>query len=176
VSASALRLALCLLPVVAASAPSFAPGTTPANSPRPYLAVLGPPPLRFADAIPPPDLSVRPAVGAPPVPTGESTGTPVTDITETPAETPGTATLPAHAPDASVPESTAPLPSSPETGRTPAPILVDDTRPRVKTEDFLPFFVFPAQGGAPQVVVPASAVAPAPGTALPASSATYRQQ
>ncbi len=175
-SASALRLALCLLPVVAASAPSFAPGTTPANSPRPYLAVLGPPPLRFADAIPPPDLSVRPAVGAPPVPTAETAGAPATVPTETSAETPGSAALPTQAPDASAPESTAPLPSSPETGRTPAPILVDDTRPRVKTEDFLPFFVFPAQGGAPQVVVPASAVAPAPGTALPASSATYRQQ
>lgn len=175
-SASALRLALCLLPVVAASAPSFAPGTTPANSPRPYLAVLGPPPLRFADAIPPPDLSVRPAVGAPPVPTAETAGAPATVPTETSAETPGSAALPTQAPDASAPESTAPLPSSPETGRTPVPILVDDTRPRVKTEDFLPFFVFPAQGGAPQVVVPASAVAPSPGTTLPASSATYRQQ
>lgn len=173
-SASALRLALCLLPVVAASAPSFAPGTTPA--PRPYLAVLGPPPLRFAEAIPPPDLSVRPAVGAPPVPRAETDDPPAANSAEKPAETPGPASHPAPASEPTAHAASPATPSSPESEKTPAPILVDDTRLRVKTEDFLPFFVFPAQAGAPQVVVPAGSVAPASGTVMPASSATYRQQ
>ncbi|WP_415908155.1 hypothetical protein [Oleiharenicola sp. Vm1] len=63
-------------------------------------------------------------------------------------------------------------------GKPPATILPDDTRPKVRAEDFLPFFQFP--GSAPangDVTVVAPVPNAAPGAApLPASSATYRQQ
>jgi hypothetical protein len=63
-------------------------------------------------------------------------------------------------------------------GKTPPPILPDDTRPKVRAEDFLPFFQFPGSASANGDVtvvapVPSSAPTAAP---LPASSATYRQQ
>ncbi len=62
--------------------------------------------------------------------------------------------------------------------RTPPPILPDDTRPKVRAEDFLPFFQFPgsAAAGDVTVVVPTTpGGVPAPAT-QPRSSATYRQQ
>lgn len=179
------RTAFCLLPVVAVSAAStFAPGPHPAGVSRAYLPIYGPPPLRFAEATPPPDLSARPAIGAPPQAGGE--GSPPTTntlpvATETPGETrpdvipaPHLATSLAPSPAAAPgndPASTAPPP-----GRTVAPVLADDTRPRVKPEDFLPFFVFPNESSAPQVVVPAGVTPAAAPAAQPASSATYRQQ
>jgi hypothetical protein len=48
--------------------------------------------------------------------------------------------------------------------------LPDDTRPKVRAEDFLPFFQFP--GTAPAEVAPP----PPPPASLPLSTATYSQQ
>lgn len=164
-----VRLALSLLPIVAISAPSVA---EPLSGPidRPYLAAVGSPALRFSEALPPPDLTVRPAAGAPPQPT-EEPGAPLVDpvkgdVTVTPPVTASAAT--ANTPEAN---KTAPGKASPA-------ILPDDTRPKVRAEDFLPFFQFPGSSPANGDV---TVVAPVPNSAptaapLPASSATYRQQ
>jgi hypothetical protein len=165
-----VRLALWLLPAVAASAPTTAlgPVTGPPPPSRPYLAAVGPSPLRFAEAVPPPDLSARPAVGAPPVPDDTVSAEAPDGAPEKPAR-PDIVPAPAPAP-ATPPASAAP--AAPP--RSPPPILADDLRPRVKPEDFLPYFLYPGQGGT--VVVPlVPAAAPVPGV-LPPSSATYRQQ
>jgi len=162
-----VRLALSLLPVVAISAQSVAP--EPSYS-RPYLATVGAPAIRFSEAIPPPDLSVRPAAGAPPQPIEEHAA-PLVE------PTPGDVTVvpPAVKPADPIPMSD---PVKAASGKPPATILPDDTRPKVRAEDFLPFFQFP--GSAPangDVTVVAPVPSAAPGAApLPASSATYRQQ
>jgi hypothetical protein len=156
---------------VAASAPTTLSRTDfgPPPSSRPYLAVVGIPPLRFAEASPPPDLSARPAVGAPPMP-DNAVSAEAPDRAPDAAERPDIIPAPAPAPVEAAPPEAAPTGAP----RTPAPILADDIRPRVRPEDFLPYFIYPGQGGT--VVVPlAPAAAPAPGV-LPPSSATYRQR
>ena len=163
---------LSLLSVAATSATSVAPDRSDTLESRPYLSAIGSPALRFADAIPPPDLTVRPPAGGPPSP-AEAHSTSSAD-TEKPdislaAPTPAAAV----AISSSVP-STEPAKAAPV--KIPPPILPDDTRPKVRAEDFLPFFQFPAPtaNGDVTVVAPVpNAPTPAP---LPPSSATYRQQ
>lgn len=167
-----VRLALALLPVVAISGQSVAPEPTSLAISRPYLAVVGSPALRFGEAIPPPDLTVRPAAGAPPQMIEEHSA-PLTepvkgDVSVVPPATVAAASASSPAPEL---EKSAPA-------KSPPAILPDDTRPKVRAEDFLPFFQFP--GSAPAngdvtVVAPLPASAPT-AAPLPASSATYRQQ
>lgn len=160
---------LSLLPVVAISAPSVAPEPSSSIS-RPYLATVGSPALRFGEAIPPPDLSARPAAAAPPLP-AEEHAAPLVE----PAKGDVTVVPPVAKP-VDLPASTDTTKVAP--GKPPAEILPDDTRPKVRAEDFLPFFQFPGSGSANGDV---TVVAPVPNSAptaapLPASSATYRQQ
>src|SRR5438105_5165193 len=75
--------------------------------------------------------------------------------------------LPAEPKSAKPDEPTAPA-------AKPKPILPDDTRPRLRSQDFLPLFRFPGAGGPSEDVTPAVPAPPAPGT-LPPSSATYTQ-
>lgn len=58
--------------------------------------------------------------------------------------------------------------------REPTPILEDQLRPRVRAEDFLPYFQIPAEHpGEASVIVPIPrGTTPSP---LPTSSATYTQ-
>jgi len=184
-------LALLLLPLMAVARAWGRPGQpvemgmTPL---KPYLAVLGAPPLRFEETVqPPPDLTTRPAASAPPYPHGQDR------LAVGPASIPGTAAD--NAPVTVTPPASAVLPpsaapaspvASPGVGastsepavvvpRTPAPILPDETRPQVRPEDFLPYFQIPAsQPGDPNVIVPVPRGAPAPAP-LPPSSATYTQ-
>jgi len=156
-----------LSPVVVLSAPAFAAVPGPVS--RPYLTAMTAPDMRFAEALPPPDLSVRPPAGAPPQPAA----THETPVPSVPAPAGGeSAALPPPVVSA---ESTLPAP-----GKKPAPppILPDDTRPKVRPEDFLPFFKFPASAADSSdviIAVPVTTTPPAPGTQLP-SSASYRQQ
>lgn len=164
---------LCLSPAAALFAPTFASETGLAALSRPYLAVIGPPELRFAEALPPPDLSVLPPAGAPPQPvvTPEPVVSSVTSH-EAVASTPVAADLPVSAATPAKTDSAAPA------APLPPAILPDDTRAKVKPEDFLPFFQFPANAARPgdvTVAVPATLTPPAPGN-QPPSSATYRQQ
>lgn len=139
---------------------------------RPYLQATGAPLLNFGEAprpaawfpIPvapvkaPPAPPEEPATAAARLRPDEPAPTAPPELTETAGPAPaGTHTTP--------PSSE--LAPRPRPG--PAPILPDDTRPRVRPEDLLPFFQFPSASSAP---VPAAA--PAPGV-LPPSSATFRQ-
>ena len=161
-------LFIWLAPVVAITAPIIL-SDDPSGGiiTRPYLQVAGVMPLRFAEAAPPPDLSTQLPAGAPPKlissslpsepPAEVKTGKPVEQV----------AIKPATAPVAPVTENTNPPEKA--NASSPLPILPDDTRPKVKAEDFLPFFQFPGNStnDAP--------TPPAPGR-QPPSSATYRQQ
>lgn len=166
-----LRLLLGLLPCMVVATPPLHPDPRWPTRSRPYLAVLGSSPLRIHEAVPPADLSVRPPAGAPPQPMVEAPGSP--------------GAIPPQA-EASTAAETTPqaIPSGTESPSVPAPegnpikpaksILPDDTRPKVRAEDFLPFFQPPGANSNPNdvTVVPTP---PAPGV-LPPSSATYRQQ
>jgi hypothetical protein len=140
---------------------------------KPYLVAMNPPGLRFREA-----ASLAPLVRKP-----VATGSPVA---ATSPELSEVALANDHAA-----ASTPPMPIAPPseqiatTGSTPAktepttptskaqPILPDDTRRKVQSQDFLPLFRFPgASGSNEDVTVP---VPPTPGT-LPPSSATYRQE
>lgn len=137
---------------------------------HPYLRFVGPPPLRFQEALPPPDLTVRPPAGGPPkvsVKTGP-------DLVQTPipeghAAAPVAVTGSAGKPEAAAAGST---PVKPPIPKGPPPLLPDDAGARVRPEDFLPFFQFPGGKAADVRNVP---VPPAPGM-LPPSSASYQQQ
>ena len=165
-------LSVLMLPALASEVgrPSLSAATDldpqpacPADS-RPYLQYVGPPALRFEDATPPPDLSARLAAGAPPLPERSE----VTAAKPAPVAPAKAAPAPAAPVVASEQAAAQPAgPSDQPAPPGPSAILPDETRQRVKPEDFLPFFQFPGGPSAPN--------APAPG-ALPPSSATYRQQ
>jgi hypothetical protein len=166
-SALALEIAQTTAPTLLAKE-RFSPGPGTGES-LPYLCFVGPPPLRFQEAVSQPDPGGRPLGGMPP-------GIGV----KTEAETTRTLApvLPAVASSAI---ATAGKQEAEDTGKPPAlvaappgppSILPDDAGPKARPEDFLPFFQFPgakAHGSDP-VAVP-----PAPGT-LPPSTATYEQQ
>jgi hypothetical protein len=161
-----------LLPALAIEvAPSTAPPTNrseetspfhPKEKTRPYLQAIGAPPLRFQEAIPPPDLSARPGPGSPPKPSVKATA----DIIKLPSlESAGAASPAAQAAPAKSEIATPKTPgSSAESTSTPSAILPDDIKHRASPEDFLPFFQFPG-----------ASVPPLPGR-QPPSSATYKQQ
>jgi hypothetical protein len=163
-----LRLATFLLPLVALAEMSVAPEDRNTLPSRPYLAALGPTSLRFAEALPPVDLSVRPVVAAPTPPAGNpepaSAPKPESAANEDSALPPA----PVQSPLAAVKPPETPAPS----------ILPDETRPKVRPEDFLPYFQFPANRAntaSGTVVSPGALTPPAPPT-QPLSSATYQQQ
>ena len=162
-------LFIWLAPVVAITAPIIL-SDDPSGGiiTRPYLQVAGVMPLRFAEAAPPPDLSTQLPAGAPPKLIASALPSePPTEVkVEKPVEP--VATKPT-APAISNPEHTSTPEKEKANTSTPLPILPDDTRPKVKAEDFLPFFQFPGSStnDAP--------TPPAPGR-QPPSSATYRQQ
>jgi hypothetical protein len=107
----------------------------PSETSRPYLAVLGPPSLRFEEAQPPPDLSARPPGGAPPKPAVRPIGA---DVIPAPVVQPKVVvSIPAAPQPAKVEVIAAPKPPPPPS------ILHDDVRPQVRPEDFLPYFQYP---------------------------------
>ena len=126
-----------------------------------YLPVLGAPPLRFAEVLPPPDPASQAAVATPSKPAPNAH-----------------AAAPANAVAAQATQTLA-HPESPEDTKAeshaadktePLAILSDESTPTVRPEDFLPFFLPPAF----TPVVPAPREVPAPATLEP-SSATYTQ-
>ncbi len=131
----------------------------PEQSDRPYLALVGPPPLRFEDLLPPPDLSTHPAAGAPPK---------VSEAEETVAKAVMKAASIASAPTRPTTAKAAPAASAAKVP-TVAPILSDDVPAQVRPEDFLPYFQFPGSSGGADS-------APTAPRSIPPSSATYTQQ
>lgn len=163
-------LALLLLPWVACDrgwARPVVPNGPPLAEPTPYLATIGSPALRFAEALPPPDLVTRPPAAAPPQP-ADAAATPKPDVIPfTPAVTESSA--------AATPDAVRQNPAPESVAGTPLPILPDELKPHVRAEDFLPYFEIPAANpGDPNVIVPVPRV-PATPAPLPPSSATYTQ-
>lgn len=145
---------------------------------RPYLTVMQGMALRFQDPPPPPaapvihmDAASRPQSVALP----HDSGPAANDVT-LPAKAPVEAE-PAPAAPSAAPSPVSAVPSDKEAAEKPAAsppaILPDDTKPKVRAEDFLPFFQFPGTASTNDVPV---APAPAEPGKLPPSSATYRQQ
>lgn len=132
--------------------------------PRPasYLAVVGPPPLRFRDAPAPPPYELEPAS------TGPALLDNVESVPQPKATTASAEILPTEA-----------LPATADTPRhiqhqadEPAPIIPDDLRREVRPEDVIPYFQVPRNRLRVGVPIPSQ-----PGTSsLPPSSATYQQQ
>ena len=148
---------------------------------RPYLATFGAPALRFQEA-PPPPPAVKPIASGPPV---AASAPEVAEVSlannqaaastpPMPIDKPGPAPIESE-------QSPAPADSMPTAPiRPPAkalPILPDDTRSTVQSQDFVPLFRFPSASGSVEdvtVIVPGVPTPPAP-KSLPPSSATYRQ-
>jgi hypothetical protein len=146
---------------------------------RPYLATFGPPALRFQEAAPPPP-AVKPIASGPPVAASAPELAEVSLANNLAAAS--TPPMPIEKPTAAISAEQGHVPTDPTVapaGRPPAkalPILPDDTRTKVQSQDFLPLFRFPGSGSGEDVTVIAPGVPtpPAPNS-LPPSSATYRQ-
>lgn len=186
----ALRcLALLVIPALAplgghALTRSRPPGSGPElrhADPIPYLTILGGPPLRFHEATPPPDLTVRPAASAPPIPVSSeaeaavraATIAAIQAIPPTSAAPDDPSTIPGARPPAMTPPAVTPT-------KTPPPIIPDNVRQSVRPEDFLPYFQIPGsvrQNPDVKVIVPAATTLEAPATSgsIPPSSASYNQ-
>ena len=152
-------------------------GSPPESSPEspypyssPYLAVVGPPPMRFREPPAPPSFELEP-VAAGPAQLEEN-------IQVSPSPVAAGGRLAPSSPMAASPKSSTKSPSSspganrPEESE-PSTILPDDMRRDIRPEDLLPYFQYPRNGGA-VIGVPAPAQPAQP--TLPPSSATYRQQ
>jgi hypothetical protein len=145
---------------------------------RPYLATFGAPALRFQEAAPPP--IIKPIASGPPVAASATEEAAVSlannqaaaSTPPMPIETMPTGTSAPEQTSAAIEPATSPA-------RPPVkalPILPDDTRTKVQSQDFLPLFRFPGSGSVEDVTVIAPGVpAPPAPNSLPPSSATYRQ-
>lgn len=147
----------------------------PPAASRPYLVASTAPRLRFHEAASTAPLVRKPVASGPPVAAASAPQMAEVALANdhAAASTPPMP-LPESVPSASSPaaEKAEPAPTS-----KPLPILPDDTRRRVQSQDFLPLFHFPGSGGSSEdvTVLPSVPTPPTPGT-LPASSATYRVQ
>jgi len=145
---------------------------------RAYLRFIGPPQLRFQDALPPPDLSVRPPAGGPPklraVNSNSDGGTPEVAPPKPAPPTAPAATMVARKEEVHPNPTSAPPPPPPP----PPAILSDDVASKVRPEDFLPYFQFPgaeAPSNDVNAANQAQSAQAAPKT-IPRSSATYQEQ
>lgn len=168
---------------------------------EPYLIALGAPGLRFREPEPVADPAPRPVAVGPPVVGLEaaeaavavanaaavqppiagdtkSGSAPVSGSVTTTgsgsASAAGSASTSAATPGPAITPGIDP--ASPVIAKpVPAPIMVDDLRPQVRAEDFLPYFQIPGSSPAGDAnAVPAARSAPGPAP-LPASSAVYQQ-
>jgi hypothetical protein len=133
----------------------------------PYLAALGPLPIRFA----------RPG----PEPTAEAPASPEPKVVETtpstgPAKTPEPVSAPVvEKQPEQLPVEETPITPEPMT-QPPLPILPDDTARELRPEDVLPFFRYPSASvrkDGVRISVPLSSSDQSQSAPPPASSATY---
>jgi hypothetical protein len=174
-------LTLVLLPaLVAEGGQAGANSRDPANAPpesspdssypysMPYLAVVGPPPMRFHQPPAPPSFELEPVAAGPAqleelMPASPAAARDRVDASQT---------LAASAKTSSKSPSSSDAVKRPE-DIEPSSILPDDTRRDVRPEDLLPYFQYPRNDRAViGVPVPPTPAQPT----LPPSSATYRQQ
>jgi hypothetical protein len=186
-AAGLLRCSFFLLVLALASeaAPRARPQSMRSSPPLPesdasqaYLPVIGPPPLRFAQA-PPPELSTRPAPTAPPHPSAMG------EIAATNAASANLVAPPGGGGDALGTEQsqTIPVESAPTAPNAPVKplgnkdtpaLLPDDAQRETRPEEILPFFQFPGSGRT-TIVVPSGSISP-DSTRLPVSTAVYRER
>ncbi|MBI3884627.1 MAG: hypothetical protein HY302_02695 [Opitutae bacterium] len=133
---------------------------------HPYLAVIGPAPLRFAPE--PVYLLPKAAPPAPPPPAVPEKETAIEAANKQAATKEPESLAPAVIP-------TAPAPK-PKTPSDALPLIPDDTRRQVRPEDILPFFSFPANGSPSGVIIGTPLEPAPPREKLPLSSATYIQK
>ncbi|MGC4071346.1 MAG: hypothetical protein QM760_02265 [Nibricoccus sp.] len=185
-------LSLALLPALASEAHAIGqpqrkqdvrsaePGVSSKATALPYLAALGPLPLRFAHPGPEPTAEPpappEPKVITPkadPAATDEKSSKPV-------AELPAVVTPPEAKP-AQPDHITTPISEFDEPTPQPAlPILPDDTKRELRAEDVLPFFIYPTSGSnhgnnGVRVIAPLGIDQPQP-IVPPPSSATYQEK
>ncbi len=148
-------------------------GLLPPPVTKPYLTATNSPALRFREAVSTAPLQRKPvATGSPVAASAPEVAEVALANNQAAASTPPMPVAPVETPASDAPAT------KPEA--TPAskaqPILPDDTRRKVQSQDFLPLFRFPgAPGSNEDVIVPVPVpTPPAPGQ-LPPSSATYRQ-
>ncbi len=178
-------LSLLLLPAMAPKGVDALPRTPRSDAdggkPAPYLPVLGPMPLRFQEAVPPPDLVTRPPAAAPPQPALSTTENSVAADNAAAAHSiPAPSHEPAPVADSKpvTREIASPNSATAPAKAAPPAILPDDAHPAVRPEDFLPYFQIPGsakQPGDATLLIPAARSAPAAPATLPPSSATYTQ-
>lgn len=168
-----------LLTVATAHAAQQALGASLPPS-RPYLATMGAPALRFQREPITAPLVVKSIASGPPV----AAAAPVEAEVKLANDQAAASTPPMPIPEPAKPTVTAP--AEPEAKEPAAeappppkglPIIPDDTKRRVQSQDFLPLFRFPGSPDAVEevdIIVPGVPTPPKPGS-LPPSSATYRQ-
>lgn len=146
---------------------------------RPYLATFGAPALRFQEAKVAPPPSAKPIASGPPV---AASAPELAEVSL--ANSQAAASTPPMPLDKQDEKPVTATPAPVHAEQPPAapqpkvlPILPDDTRRKVQSQDFLPLFRFPGSSGSGEdvtVIAPAVPTPPAPNS-LPPSSATYRQ-
>lgn len=170
-----LILALLHLAMVATAQAAQQTLAIPQKISQPYLTAMNSPVLRFRTALPNTPLTRRPAAGGPPV----AASTPE-DADVALANNHAAASTPPAPTSEQLPDSIPyePQHSTPEHApeRKVRPILPDDTPRPVQSQDFLPLFRFPGQGGDPDVILPGNVPVPPTQYNMPQSSATYRQE
>jgi len=178
-AASVRQVGICLvstlLPSAGIAAPSLTSEMRTGWVSRPYLTVIVSPSLRFVETPAPPHVV--------PVLMAEPSAPPKAAISSGPTPEPSSGPRePATGPSGAVPSSQGQASAASDAGaapkekperpaKPPPPILPDEIQPKVRPEDFLPYFQFPGSNTGPSDVAPP----PEPGK-LPPSSATYRQQ
>jgi hypothetical protein len=177
-------LSFLVLPVLASEASPRSrlkelrlPASAPATGAPSYLPVVGPPPLRFAQVPPPPDLSTRPPSAAPPLPAvaAEIAATNAASAKSAAPAPPGVTAAPPPCEASEGSRGTTPAAPKPPPAKEPDVLIPDDTKREIRPEEILPFFQFPGSGNTTTIVLPAVPSDAAP-TRLPVSSAVYHQQ
>jgi len=146
----------------------------PQKASKPYLSAMGSPALRFRAASPNTPLTRRPAAGGPPV-AAITTENAEVALANNDAANSAPPMPPSDVPmDAIPPEAAQSHPDAAPSSKM-RPILPDDTRRPVQSQDFLPLFRFPGNGYYSESDALSAPYAPTPNT-MPQSSATYRQE
>jgi len=138
------------------------------HDPQTYLAMIGPAPLRFAEA-------EQPLPPEPVLPTAASSKKPAAGTADTGHQSPLAATDSRANSSTPTTENTDLNATLTPSSLKPVSILPDDTRQEIRAEDVLPFFQFPGAPDDGAVAVPPTASQPR-GTTAPRSSATYQQR
>lgn len=140
---------------------------------RPYLLSIGPPQLRFQDAAPPPEAPAQPAPVSIPKAQSIDAAANNTGSQDVSLRRPPPTAEQAAAAQAGREQNHPTAPAAPS-GPPIQAIPPDDASPKVRPEDFLPYFQFP--GADTQTSDSSAPSAQAAPRTIPPSTATYQEQ